>query len=1429
MGRTSVPAHKPGPVTTNNQETAHMDERKRKKIKQKVISAKADKTISFASSSRTDGPAEAITLKEWQRLPKTLLQQFCDRRKVPKPEFQTYRRGGELYCKATLRVDKDSNKETHDCPVPGGSSQDASHRAALYALFQIDSSVPHYRVLPEPYRSLWTEWQASPPRPLAKSEREEPRPNDWICPGCGAHVYGSKKLCFRCETPKNDHLAQSAATIPSWESKDRSRGDHPRAGATRRTGNDQKKAELSLSSEGREAAHAAIAHARKDAQTNDATPNLKKESSDIDVNRLSMELRRLGFDQNSATRAATIVAREGNHSFNRSLRDRAIDMLCFELPEDCLPIAFQVKQRVQIVRPTRLHDENEDGMSPAPVEQLKRAKSTARERLRDLGFSAEEVNKATSSNECEMSTLTSLLQSLTNDATDKLRGKEEGVSSQSTDEEDAIDEVSMEFEALSAIYGDAFSKYDETLHTGRIIRLVLDLPTLLFPGRLEVLLPDCERMPRYPQVPALPVFFAENLPKHSRRPLLLALADEAARLAIERAPAIHELALWLEDSLERICSNTKVQIDDTMETHDVASAKSSSNHGTSNVSTKGKHSRSLADQTSKTCWTSPEYVRRINSELLAEQKILDTSESHADMRNKRRALPAHGAREAILISLKSSRVLVICGETGCGKSTQVPQFLLEEASLAGIGGEASIVVTQPRRIAAISLAERVAAERGGGRVGDIVGYAVRLDSRASGRTRLLYCTTGILLQRLRDDPALKSISYVVVDEVHERSLDSDFLLIVLRDALKANPKLRVILMSATLDADAFSRYFGNCSTINIPGRTYPIVDQTLEDVIAVTNYEVKGKVCADAELVEEEAIDELQDNKYSNLVRQSIRRIQPGSVPSELVSRLLNYFDERDSSSKRLKGAVLVFLPGIADIRRLSADLSRSYGSDQWLILPLHGELPAADQRRVFSPPPNGIRKILLATNIAETSLTIDDVTVVIDSGRVKQTEYDQFNAAGKLIETWTSLASRRQRRGRAGRTRPGEYWALYSQAQLCRLNATTAPEILRVPLHNLYLKVKEYALGGGDARAFLLRALQPPTEQALDTAVLTLRRVGALDSADNDSLTALGYHLARLPLDIRVAKIVIFGALLGCVDPALTIAATMSTDRSPFLSPFDQRQAADNAHKLFRTENSDQLALLRAYEGWRTVRANEGVAAARRWSELKFISYSGMEEVHRLRKQLSASLGSTGLPRSTLEAQEGDIGSQRKVHQVNLVRAILCAGLYPNVACVRMPKDKFVMTAQGSVETANEDARAIKYYLLPSDGEGYRRVFVHPSSALFNLTSMSQKHVLFYSKSMSSNVNSAGRMYLRDLTTVSPLALILFGGSVVVDHDRGTVTVDKKIVIESPGRVAVLVRELRGELDKLLERKIRDPCFEIAGHPVLKAIVQILREDRCT
>ncbi|KFK40919.1 hypothetical protein AALP_AA2G060200 [Arabis alpina] len=604
---------------------------------------------------------------------------------------------------------------------------------------------------------------------------------------------------------------------------------------------------------------------------------------------------------------------------------------------------------------------------------------------------------------------------------------------------------------------------------------------------------------------------------------------------------------------------------------------------------------------------------------------------YKDMLKTRAALPISNVKNDILQHLKEKDVLVVCGETGSGKTTQVPQFILDDMIDSGHGGYCNIICTQPRRMAAISVAQRVADERCEAPPGihdSLVGYQIHRQSARSDKTRLLFCTTGVLLRKLAGDNTLKDVTHIIVDEVHERSLDGDFLLIILKRLIeqqscnKTSPKLKVILMSATVDANHFSRYFGQCPVVTAQGRLHPVTTYFLDDIYENINYRLAPdspaarrsdtshldelgsvKVCkgkknlmlagwGDNYLVSEDCLNSSyvpsKYESYSDRTRENLERLNEDIIDYELLEELVCHI--YDTSEE---GAILVFLPGMSEINmllnRLAASRRFRGPSADWL-LPLHSSIAPKEQEKVFLCPPKGIRKVIIATNIAETSLTIEDVVYVIDSGKHKENRYNPQKKLSSMVEDWISKANARQRTGRAGRVKPGRCYSLYTCHRFENLmRPYQVPEMLRVPLVKLCLQIK--LLGLGHIKPFLSKALQPPSEGAINSAISWLRKVGAVQG--DEELTPLGHHLAKLPVDILIGKMLLYGGIFGCLSPILSIAAFLSYN-SPFLNPKNEMQnvhrvkhallsdTLDSSSNFNNNERqSDHLLMMVAYEKW--------------------------------------------------------------------------------------------------------------------------------------------------------------------------------------------------------------------------------------------------------
>ncbi|KAK6241891.1 Helicase [Theobroma cacao] len=796
---------------------------------------------------------------------------------------------------------------------------------------------------------------------------------------------------------------------------------------------------------------------------------------------------------------------------------------------------------------------------------------------------------------------------------------------------------------------------------------------------------------------------------------------------------------------------------------------------------------------------------RRSLQLRDQQQAWQESLEGARMLEFRQILPAYKEKDAILSVILQNQVVIVSGETGCGKTTQIPQFILESEIDSVRGAVCSIICTQPRRISAISVSERVASERGE-KLGESVGYKVRLEGMKGRDTHLLFCTTGILLRRLLVDRNLKGVTHVIVDEIHERGMNEDFLLIVLKDLLPRRPELRLILMSATLDAELFSSYFGGAPLIHIPGFTYPVQTHFLENILEMTDYRLtpynqiddygqermwkmskqaprkrKSQIASTVE----DALRAADFKDFSPQTRESLSCWNPDCIGFNLIEYLLSYICENERP-----GAVLVFMTGWDDIISLKDKLLAHPilgDSSQVLLLTCHGSMASSEQKLIFQEPEDGVRKIVLTTNIAETSITINDVVFVLDCGKAKETSYDALNNTPCLLPSWISKVSARQRRGRAGRVQPGECYHLYPRCVYDVFSEYQLPEILRTPLQSLCLQIKSLKLGS--ISEFLSRALQSPELLAVQNAIEYLKIIGALD--ENENLTVLGRYLTMLPMEPKLGKMLILGAILNCLDPVLTIVAGLSV-RDPFLTPSDKKDLADAAKLQFSSDYSDHLALVRAYEGWKEA---EKDLAGYDYCWKNFLSAQSMKAIESLQKEFLSLLKDTGL-------FDGNATNHNAwSYDQQLIRAIICYGLYPGICSV----------------VHNEKSFSLK---TMEDGQ----VLLHSNSVNARESRIPYPWLVFNEKI---KVNS---VFLRDSTAVSDSVLLLFGGSI----SRGDVDGHLKMLggylefFMQPA-IAEKYQTIRREFDELIQNKLLNTQMVLHFHHELISAVRLLvSEDQC-
>ena len=582
-------------------------------------------------------------------------------------------------------------------------------------------------------------------------------------------------------------------------------------------------------------------------------------------------------------------------------------------------------------------------------------------------------------------------------------------------------------------------------------------------------------------------------------------------------------------------------------------------------------------------------------------------------------LPVSQRRDDIAAAIRDHQVVIVAGETGSGKTTQLPKICLE----LGRGVAGQIGHTQPRRIAARTVAERIAEELKTD-LGDVVGYKVRFTDKSGDNTAVKLMTDGILLAEIGSDRNLRRYDTLIIDEAHERSLNIDFILGYLRQLLPRRPDLKVIITSATIDPERFAEHFKDARTgrpapiIEVSGRTYPV--------------EVRYRPVNDAEAREEEDRDQVQ-------------------AITDAIGEL-----EREGP-----GDILVFLSGEREIRDTADALKGRPKTD---VLPLYSRLSAAEQHRVFEPSKSSqLRRVVLATNVAETSLTVPGIRYVVDPGTARISRYSLRTKVQRLPIEPISQASANQRKGRCGRVADGICIRLYSQQDFESRPEFTDPEIQRTNLASVILQMAAARLG--DVRKFPF--VDPPDPRAITDGVRLLEELNAME---RDALTETGRQMARLPVDPRIARMIIESGRQGCAREILVIAAALSI-QDPRERPTDNQQAADTAHRRFTQPESDFVAFVALWDYLAEKQRELTGSAFRRLCRSEFLNYLRVREWQDLHGQLSSL------------ARELGINSKSSSSERSVVHTSLLAGLLSHVGM------KMVLTATRSGGPAAAGDRA--------------------------------------------------------------------------------------------------------------------------------------------
>ncbi|KAJ3573141.1 hypothetical protein NPX13_g4808 [Xylaria arbuscula] len=624
--------------------------------------------------------------------------------------------------------------------------------------------------------------------------------------------------------------------------------------------------------------------------------------------------------------------------------------------------------------------------------------------------------------------------------------------------------------------------------------------------------------------------------------------------------------------------------------------------------------------------------------------------TNMSMKDQRESLPVFAFRDQLIEAIKQNQVMIVVGETGSGKTTQVTQYLYE----AGFANEGMIGCTQPRRVAAMSVAKRVA-EEVGCRLGEEVGYTIRFEDKTGKETVIKYMTDGMLEREILIDPDIKRYSVIMLDEAHERTISTDILFALLKKTLKRRPDLRVIVTSATLDADKFSEYFNQCPIFTIPGRTFPV----------------------------EILYSREPESDYLDAALTTVTEIHLSEPQGDILVFLTGQ-EEIDTSCEILYERMKTMKQSIPNVPDL-------------IICPIYSSLPTEVQSRVFEPAPPNSRKVVIATNIAETSITIDGIFYVIDPGFVKQNTYDPKLGMDSLIVVPISQAQANQRAGRAGRTGPGKCYRLYTEAAYnSELLPTTPPDIQRQNLAHVILMLK--AMGINDLLHFDF--MDPPPTPTLLQALEELYALSALD--DEGLLTRLGRKMADFPMEPSLARILISSVDMGCSDEILTIVAMVNMP-TIFSRPREKQTQADQKKAKFHDPHGDHLTYLNVYNAWK----QSGFSTP--WCFENFIHDRSMKRAKDVREQLLKIMQRYRHP---------IISCGRDTAKV---RQALCTGYFRNAAR-KDPQEGYKTLVEGTP------------------------VYLHPSSALFG----KQAEWVIYSELV-----LTVKEYMRIATTIEPKWLV--------------------------------------------------------------------------
>jgi len=619
-------------------------------------------------------------------------------------------------------------------------------------------------------------------------------------------------------------------------------------------------------------------------------------------------------------------------------------------------------------------------------------------------------------------------------------------------------------------------------------------------------------------------------------------------------------------------------------------------------------------------------------------------ENMQKIRDQKLRLPIFQFKTQFVNQVSFNQVTVVVGETGSGKSTQMPQYLLESGVISG-----RIAVTQPRRVAAVSVAARVA-EEVGCRVGEQVGYAIRFEDITSPGTIIKYMTDGLLVMECLKDPLLAAYDCIILDEAHERTLHTDVLLGIIKKAIRHRPELKIVITSATLDIKKFAEYF-DAPMVKIPGKVFPVTVRHLPSHGRMGHATYRG---------------------FSQAPQRALwsRTNNPEAYINMAIEKVLQIHTENLART----GDILLFLPGKEEVETACNLLANR--SPNLKALPVYAALPFESQCEIFSGAAAGTRKVVVATNIAETSITIDGILFVVDIGYFKESTYDK--GIDTLKVKVISKAQANQRCGRAGRTAPGICYRMYTKEDYDSMHEVPKPCIHRIDFTTTALQLK--AMGIGDICRFGF--MDPPQPQRVKYALQRLKALGAVDKEER--ITSLGFQMSEFPLAPHLSKILLTAADMGCSDEVLTIVSMLSV-KYVFIRPhhkFRRKQKeADEAKAAFNDEYGDHLTLLKVWKAWRAAGMSEA------WAKENYVHQKELERANDIRNQLVALMNIHGVP-------------------------ILSAGTYLSNIRKALSTGEPINVARYIQRHVDDDKNQVAYRTMVNK----QVVYIHPSSALYKV-----------------------------------------------------------------------------------------------------------------